>query len=254
MPITSKSLPNPSKPRILLIDIETSPLICYSWSLYPENGVIKRIKSFTILSVAYQWLGKKTQVIACDNRTEKQLLRKLHDLLNKADIVVAHNGNSFDIKKINNRLIVYDFSPPSPYKKIDTKKEAKNIAAFDSNSLNNLGIDLDEGEKIKHRGFDMWEGCMAGIEKDWREMKRYNKKDVDLLQRIYLRLRPWMKNHPNLSAYQRKSCCDKCGSTKLHSRGKAISGNYERMRYQCQSCGGWTSDIIGKRTAHTKAA
>lgn len=175
-----------------MLDIETSPLTSYTWGLWEQN-VIKKIKSSTILSVAYQWLGKKTKVIACDTLTEQQLLKKLWKLLDEADVVVAHNGDAFDVKKINTRFITHKFDPPSPYWTVDTKKQAKKIAAFDSNSLNNLGIDLGEGEKIKHRGFDMWEGCMAGVRQDWRDMKRYNKQDVDLLARVFKRLLKWMK-------------------------------------------------------------
>lgn len=221
--------------RILLLDIETSPLTSYTWGLY-ETYVIKRLKTFTILSVAYQWLGETTHVLACDSLTEKQLLIKLHALMDEADIIIAHNGDSFDIKKINARFIVHKLSPPSPYKTIDTKKVAKSVACFDSNSLNNLGIDLDEGEKIKHRGFDMWEGCMAGNKRDWSDMKRYNKKDVDLLARIYLRLRPWIKNHPRTSE---DSVCQACGSSKAQSRGYLLTAKGIRYRRLRCECGSW---------------
>lgn len=221
--------------KVLLLDIETSPLLTYTWGLYEQN-VIKKLKPFTILSVAYQWLGEPTEVIACDNLTERELLAKLHKLLDEADIVIAHNGDSFDIKKINARFLVHNFKPPSPYKTIDTKKVAKSVACFDSNSLNNLGIDLDEGEKIKHRGFDMWEGCMAGNKRDWHDMKRYNKKDVDLLSRIYLRLRPWIKNHPRTSEH---SVCQHCGSSDHQSRGYSLtSKGLKFRRLQC-ACGAW---------------
>jgi hypothetical protein len=221
----------------LLLDIETSPLVSYTWGLYEQN-VIKRLKTFTILSVAYQWLGSRTEVIACDNFTEKQLLTKLYKLLDAAEIVVAHNGDSFDIKKINARFITHKFTPPRPYRTVDTKKVAKSVAAFDSNSLNNLGIDLSEGEKIKHRGFDMWEGCMAGNRRDWDDMKRYNKKDVDLLARIYLRLRPWMKTHP----LEFEAC--RCGSTSAQKRGTLRTKTTKHQRLQCRDCGAWR---IGER-------
>lgn len=226
--------------KILLIDIETSPIVGYSWGLY-EQDIVKRIKTFTILSVAYQWLGEKTQVIACDDNSEKELLKKLHHLLTDADVVVAHNGDSFDIKKINARFLVHKLPPPSPYKTVDTKKEAKKIAAFDSNSLNNLGVDLDEGEKIKHRGFDMWEGCMANKRRDWNDMKRYNKKDVDLLAKVYLRLRPWMKNHPDSRLYTDgpKEACPKCLSKKTQRRGVYVLTSAKYEKRQCQDCGGW---------------
>lgn len=227
--------------KILLLDIETSPLVCYTWGLYEQN-VIKKLKQFTILSVAYQWLGQKTKVIACDSQTEFSLLKKLHKLLDAADIVIAHNGDSFDIKKINSRFMVNKLYPPSPYKTIDTKKVARSVAGFDSNSLNNLGLDLSEGEKVKHRGFEMWEGCMAGKKRDWEDMKRYNKKDVDLLAMIYLRLRPWMKNHPPINPPKGEiDSCDKCGSSNIQSRGKFYTRRHYFRRYRCSDCGGWIS-------------
>lgn len=221
------------------MDIETSPIVGYTWGTY-ETNVIKRLKGFTILSVAYKWLGKRTEVIACDNQNEMSLLTKLHKLLNEADIVVAHNGDSFDVKKINARFIIHKFSPPSLYKTVDTRKEAKRIAAFDSSSLENLGIDMGEGEKIKHRGFSMWEGCMAGDQTSWEEMKKYNKKDVDLLERIYLRLRGWMKKHPNLNVYTEEPtdryACPNCGSKRTNREGREYGINFVKQRYTCLNC------------------
>lgn len=224
--------------NILLADIETSPIISYNWGLYEQNA-IKKIESFTILSFAYKWLGRPVQVEACDTQSEKQLLLKLHRLLDICEIAVAHNGDSFDFKKINARFMVHKIPPPAPYRTIDTKSVAQRVAGFDSNSLNNLGIDLSEGEKIKHRGFDMWEGCMAGKKRDWEDMKRYNKKDVVLLEKIYIRLRPWMKNHPNLGVYEDDPCCPRCKSTKFHKRGYAFTNSGKHARYRCVPCGGW---------------
>lgn len=228
------------KANILALDIETSPLLVYTWGLY-EQDAIKKVKGFTILSVAYQWLGKRTEVIACDTQSELSLLKKLHKLLDDADVVIAHNGDSFDVKKINTRFIVHKLPPPSPYRTIDTKKVAKSVAAFDSNSLNNLGLDLDEGEKIKHRGFDMWEGCMAGKKRDWADMKRYNKKDVDLLVRIYHRLRPWIKNHPHTGLMDgNPGACPNCASLNVKPRGSRFTKTRVIQRWLCEDCGAWS--------------
>lgn len=216
-------------------------MVAYTWAMY-ETNVIKRIKTFTILSVAYKWLGGCTKVLAVDDQSELSLLKKLHKLLDEAEIVIAHNGDSFDIRKINARFIIHKLPPPSPYKTVDTKKIAKKVAYFDSNSLNNLGIDMGEGEKVKHRGFDMWEGCMAGLRKDWRDMRRYNKQDVDLLERIYLRLRPWATTHPRVS----NENCPKCGSKNQHSRGERCIGKLRYNRLQCQDCGGWSKGSLSK--------
>lgn len=237
------------KQKLLFLDLETSPIIGYSWGLFEQN-IIKRIKPFTILSFAYKWLGKKVHVEACDNQSEYQLLKKLHKLLSDASVVVAHNGDSFDIRKINARFIIHKIDPPSPYVTIDTKKVASRVAYFDSNSLNNLGIDMGEGEKIKHRGFDMWEGCMAGNKRDWRDMKRYNMQDVVLLEKIYLRLRPWIKNHPNQSVSD-DIACPKCASKDLEKRGMAISNGMQYQRYKCRGCGGWCRGKQAKKLVTT---
>jgi len=226
--------------KVMLADIESSPLITYNWGLY-EQDAIKKIKSFTILSFAYKWLDEPVQVLACDTMSEKKLLGEIWKLLDEADLVIAHNGDSFDIKKINTRFIIHKMSPPSPYKTIDTKKVAKSVAAFDSNSLNNLGIDMDEGEKIKHRGFDMWEGCMAGVQRDWDDMKRYNKQDVVLLEKVYKRLVPWIKNHPRVS--DKPNSCPNCGSSKIQSRGEAFTKHGKYNRFVCE-CGKWLRGIV----------
>lgn len=221
--------------KILLLDIETSPLVVYTWEVYEANA-IKKIKNSEILSVAYQWLGQPTQVIAQDKHTEKQILKKLHALLSRADIVIAHNGDAFDVKKINSRFIMYDMPPPSPYRTIDTKKVAKNVFAFDSNSLNNIGIDLGEGEKIKHRGFDMWEGCMCGKKHDWEDMKKYNKRDVDLLVSVYMRMRPWITNHPRVSEHGH---CPSCGSANVRRKGIRRLAVRSVQKLKCLDCNHW---------------
>ena len=39
-----------------------------------------------------------------DKTDDKALMRKLWDLMDEADIVIGHNCDSFDIKKINSRF------------------------------------------------------------------------------------------------------------------------------------------------------
>lgn len=214
-------------------------MVTYTWGLYEQN-VIKKLKQSTILSFSYKWLHGKTQVEACDTQTEFQLLQKLHILLDKANIVIAHNGDAFDIKKINSRFMIHKIPPPSPYVTIDTKKAFKSVAGFDSNSLNNLGIDLGEGEKVEHRGFPMWEGCMAGNKKDWADMKRYNKQDVELLERIYLRVRPWIKTHPSVVLQDKTSLrCQRCASDNLKKSGFRYTKTTKIQRYFCNNCFGY---------------
>jgi hypothetical protein len=116
-----------------------------------------------------------------------------------------------------------------------------------SNKLNDVGVLLGFGEKIK-TDIDLWLGCMKDDPQCWKQMEEYNKRDVELLEKIYLKLRPWHISHPNL-AKPNAIECPKCGSEKLHSRGHGFSfkvGSY--TRFQCRSCGGWSRSRLATNT------
>lgn len=232
------------KPKILLFDIETTPNIGYVWGKWEQN-VIEFVEEWHILSFSAKWLGsnKQTTKGLCDygtykkdKKSDKELVNELWKLFDEADVLVAHNGDQFDIKKVQERFSFYRLNPPSPFKSIDTKKVAKKYFSFNSNSLNDLGITLGFGKKEKHDGFETWLGCMAGDKKSWDIMKKYNAKDVILLEKVYLHFLPWISNHPNLSADVQ---CPKCSGARIQWRGTArtLSGIY--ARFQCQDCGGW---------------
>ena len=170
-------------------------------------------------------------------------------LLDKADVVIAHNGDSFDIKKTNTRFAIHGMKPPSPYKSIDTKKLAKKYFKFDSNKLDDLGMYLSVGKKLSAGGFATWKGCMQGDKKSWKRMVDYNKQDVVLLEKVYLALRPWMTNHPNINILdERLGACPTCGSDKVQKRGWAITPVNRKQRYHCQNCGRWSMGRSEKNT------
>jgi DNA polymerase elongation subunit (family B) len=241
------------KLRVLLFDIETTPTTGYVWTLF-ETNVIKVIEPWHLLCFSYKWLGDKTtQVVALpqfplykkNTKNDYEIVKKLHELFEEADIIIAHNGDKFDIRKVNAKMIQHGFNPPSPYKTIDTLKIARRYFKFDSNRLNDLGELLGLGKKVETGGFSLWEGCIAGNIKAWEKMKRYNKQDVVLLERVYIKLRPWMKNHPSL--FKSDVSCPKCGSNKIQWRGYHITVNKRHRRFQCQECGGWGKEITGEK-------
>ena len=164
------------------------------------------------------------------------MIRELWELINKADIVIAHNGNEFDIKKANVRFIKHGLLPPADFKTIDTLKVARKYFNFNSNSLNDLGIFLGVGGKIKVDK-SVWLGCLNGDPLAWKKMRRYNRRDMTLLYDVYMRLRPWITDHPNFSL---TGGCPKCGSSKLHQRGYGITRTGKYPRYQCQQCASWS--------------
>lgn len=242
------------KPKFLFIDIETSPLLGYAWGFYEQN-ILKIIEHTKILSVGYKWLDdKKASVKALPDFPgykagvvdDRKLVEFIWKLLDEADVVCAHHGDPFDVKKINARFAYHKLNPPSWYKTIDTKKVASRYFRFDSNKLEELGNFLGEGHKIKHEGFIMWDGCMKGDPNWWKKMITYNAQDVMLLERIYMRLRPYMEGHPNLNVIANPEAkdlltCPTCLSDDIQKRGWSITRTGRKQRYQCNDCGSWSS-------------
>lgn len=215
------------------------------WTPYEANA-LRTIRETTLASIAWKWLGdKETHVEAlCDydykyqfpKINDKKLVRKAWELMNEADMVVGHNAKSFDVKKLQARFLTYGFPPPAPFHVIDTKLMAKSIAAFDSNKLNEIGRQVGLGEKEETGGFPLWVKCQENDPQAWKKMKVYNRRDVDLLEEVYLHLRPWIKNHPTVAHGE---ACPKCGGKELHKRGIVAVGGSLYQSFRCK-CGGYT--------------
>jgi DNA polymerase elongation subunit (family B) len=236
--------------KTLILDIETSPIMGKVWSLWEQNLSLDQIENdWFIMSYAAKWLdGEDIYYNDCrENIGEDfELLSDLHGLLSEADIVVAHNGDKFDIPKINARLLLNGLPPPSPYKTIDTLKMAKRTFKFTSNKLAYLTDALCSNKKQKHvkfAGWTLWNECMAGNNEAWDEMYEYNCMDVISLEELYLILRPWMPNHPTIGAFDDLEVCScpKCNSSKVVKRGFFHTSKGKYQRYICTDCGGWSS-------------
>lgn len=244
--------------KILLYDIETSPLITYAWQIY-EADAIKVIKDSQMLCFAYKWLGDKSvKVVGQDDfadyvpgvNDDKNVVEALWSLFDQADVVIAHNGNQFDQKVSQARMMINGLPPPSPYKQLDTKLIAKRYARFPSNKLDDLGKGFNIGQKLDTGGFKIWEGCMAGDKKSWKIMKRYNKQDVALLEEVYLKLRPWISGHPSISLMEdRIEACPKCGKGPMRRRGFYYTTVSKVINYQCQNCLGYAKQRSTVKTA-----
>lgn len=240
----------------LFLDIETAPNTGAYFQLYREGNIVWTEKDWYILSFSAKWAGQKKvhtyalpdfELYKKDRENDLALLGVLHDMLSEADVVVAHNGDAFDMKKIRTRLLIQGFDPIPPLRQVDTKKVAKSIFGFDSNKLNDLGRQLGVGQKIDNGGIDLWREVLAGVPAAWKMMKKYNEQDVILLEAVYDCLGPWMTNHPNANLYSGTSHnCPFCGGGHTQQRGTFTTTTGRRQRYQCQDCGKWSKGEIIK--------
>ncbi len=239
-----------SKPKILVFDIETAPILGYVWGLWENNVGLNQIHSdWYVLSWAAKWLGEKRmmqqdQSKAKNIEDDKGLLKGIWDLLDKADIVITQNGKSFDQKKLNARFVINGMQPPSSYKHIDTKILAKKHFAFTSNKLEYMTDKLcTKYKKLKHtkfEGFDLWKECLRGNKAAWREMRKYNKYDVLSLEELYTKLIAW-DNTINFSNILGELVCT-CGSKSFVKRGFFYTSVAKYQRYRCSKCGSETRD------------
>ena len=232
--------------KILFYDIETAPLIGPAWQTWDTN-LIWVIKEWYMLSFAYKWAGEKKvhvrglpdyKLYKKEPENDRELVTELYKLFDEADVVIAHNGDRFDQKKTNARIIFHGLKPPTPYQSIDTLKIARKHFSFTSNKLNDLGIYLGCGQKLKTDS-SLWQKCMAGDRKAWADMLRYNKQDVVLLEQVYNKLLPWITNHPSTNVYEgRPNACRNCGSDKIKAGMKYRATNTTLYQYfRCMGCG-----------------
>jgi RNase H-like protein len=233
------------KAKILFIDLETAPSLGWTWGPKWETSIIDFKKDWYLLSYSYKWADEKKVYVRTladysdfkkDMENDEALVNDLWKLFDEADILVAHNGNSFDVKKANTRFITHNLPPPSPYRTVDTLRIARRVFRFDSNKLDDLGRYLGVGRKIPTTGFNLWKKCMLGDLKAWKIMAAYNKQDVLLLEKVYYLLRSW-GTHPNVN--KGEFACPKCGSTNVQKRGFSYTLLRQKQRLQCLACRSW---------------
>lgn len=244
--------------KILILDIETAPLLAHIWGIWNQNINLDNIHSdWFILTWAAKWLFDKKVYSArvtpkeAKKQDDKRIVKSLLTVLSEADIVVTHNGNRFDLPRINTRALVHNLRPPLPYHSIDTLKVAKRQFNFTSNKLDYINkmlkLPLKEETNMK-----LWRNCVLGLEESLKKMERYNINDVRIHEETYLRMRAWIKPHPNVSLHvmsEKDVLCPSCGSKKLKEVGKYYNttvSSYEML--VCENCGASSRKRKGKST------
>lgn len=236
-----------SLPRIAVFDLETAPNLGYFWRPYkttirPDHVV----RPWHLISWSAKWLNSPEIMHDCLTPDEAKaadhtrIVKSLYRIFDKADILIAHNAEKFDIKIANTSFIRTGLTPPSPYQIIDTLKIARDKFSFTHNNLDALAQEFDIGHKMD-TNFDLWLGCMQGDQQSLDYMLKYNDMDVAILEDLYYIFRPWMKSHPNLNILQdTDDCCGYCGDFNIKSKGmyRTIVREYES--FSCIKCGGYT--------------
>lgn len=234
--------PIPINKKIVLFDIETTPLKGWVWSKWNNNLYEEQIiQEWFVLSWSAKYLND--DVVSSDvltseevlNEDDSRIIKNIYKYLEKANIVIAHNAKKFDCKRLNTRFIYYNL-PPLDYKIIDTLDEARKHFSFTSSRLDDLAKFFGFEGKNK-TSFSLWSKCMQGNIDALEEMRVYNVQDVVVLEKIYKKLRPYIKHHPNLGNMDNKECCPSCGSTNMIRYGMYYTNTSTYPKYRCSDCG-----------------
>lgn len=246
--------------RILVFDIETAPTSAYVWKRWKNNvSQDQIITEGYMLCYAAKWLGDKDSIVDAlpfyvdyesNREDDKRVCESLYELFNEADVVIAHNGNAFDLPLVRTRFLYHGFMPPSPYKQIDTMLMAKSEFRFPSNALDSIGAYLGVGRKIDHEGFTLWTKCLNGDQAAWSNMIDYNIGDVELLEKVYMKMRPWYTKHPAIDIYDKSEApkCKVCGSHNLREDNLVYTNISGFTSYQCHDCGHWNRGRQNQRS------
>lgn len=237
------------KSRVLFWDIETSlqPVAIFQLSHQDWIDPSSILQERYVICAGWKWEGEnKIHTVSVlddpkrykkDPHDDYHVIKTLHQVLSEADVIIHHNGDSFDKRYVDTRILVHDLPALPPIASVDTYKVAKTRFYLNSNKLDYIGRLLGVGKK-KKTSSGLWMRVLQGDPKAVEEMVRYNKQDVTLLEDVFLRLRPYIASHINRELFGDQGC-PRCGSRKIQSRGvhRAISRIYRR--WNCQGCGGW---------------
>ena len=232
-----------NSPRVAVLDIETLPMICYSWGLWDQNIYIEQvIEDSCMLSWAGKYLNShetKSDVMTpkeAKQRDASRITKSIWQFLHDADVVIGHNYAGFDVKYINTMFLKQNL-PPLKYIIIDTFLIAKQNFRFASNKMKYINDQLGIRNKIENDGFPLWRACSDGDPEALKTMLEYNEGDIGATEELFYRLRPYVRGF-NVALYNEMETeqCPVCGSEHVKFEGYYYTpaGMYESVR--CDNC------------------
>ena len=178
------------------MDIETAPHLCYSFNVWNTNiSPVHIVEPSRMLSFAAKWEDSNRVIFESEydfGRPELYLsdhpearadahlymVERAWDLLDRADVVVTYNGDRFDLRRLNQEFRLAGLGQPSPFASVDLYKVIKREEEWMSHKLAYITERYKLTGKMDNDGWPLWIGCLNGDPKMWRQMRRYNKRDV----------------------------------------------------------------------------
>lgn len=237
---------DPNQLKILLVDLELAYALYYGFpSKKPQFMPARNIKHHQFcICAAWKWHHEVSvqsiSVLEDEKRFKKNfrddyiVAKKLHELFEEADVIVAHNGDSFDLKHANTLFIKHGLGPVPQIKSIDTLKLARKYFSFPGNGLNDLLTFFNLPGKLDGPS---WIGLTEGVEKEIIKAVKYCRGDIRALERLFVKIRPYARNLPALRPIKDVCECAACSSKLLKNHGTRFDGSKFYVDIRCLACG-----------------
>lgn len=229
--------------RRLYVDIETCPLIAYTWTIGKKVNLSHDniIADPRIICIGYKWESGPVKALTWDKgKCDKAMLAQFVKVLMEADEVIAHNGDRFDVPWIRTRCAFHRIPIPHQLPTVDTLKQARRGFRFPSNRLDYLGKYMGIGRKMETGGFGLWKAVMDGDKQALHDMVEYCKRDVELLQEVHHALYSYAKptTHIGIAVGGYRHWCPSCGShnVKLNGNKRVTAAGVLQVEMKCKDC------------------
>jgi hypothetical protein len=261
---------NAIKPNVLTLDIERLPGRAIHkhrgltiegdfWDLGSWRHVIGyRIPPESVVEWprticgSMRWYGNKRPEFASEwDDGRDTMLARLWEAYDRADVVYGHNVDRFDTKNLNAEWLTLGLNAPTPFKILDTLKEARKTFGFESNTLASLTQRLGIDTKTDKYDVTVARAACAGDKASQRRIRDYNHGDTGASEAFVDRLRGWIPSHPhNLTGtIDDHPTCNQCWGDNLEPNGIKLAQQISYRLYRCRDCG---ANVQGTR--HARAA
>lgn len=168
--------------KIVFVDIETTAL----------DSRFGRL-----LTCAIKPLSKRTEIIAVTKSERLQaedstVVRPAFEKIRRVDMIVGWNSYRFDVPFLNTRAEYYHLEPlPASIYHVDLMYVMKRQFLFENHTLE-AACDFFGIAGKSHLNPDIWSKAVVGDSKAMAYVIDHNKKDVQILERLYRRVTPYI--------------------------------------------------------------
>lgn len=228
----------------MFFDIETSYNVVADFACgWGKNiGPHQILKERAVICICWKWEGDdKVHYLKWDeNQCDKKMLTEFSKEIEKADEVIGHNGDKFDLRWLRGRCIIHQLPFPTYVKSLDTLKKVRAAGYFNSNKLDYLGKLLLGYGKTDTGGFQLWvDICEKKCKTAMHKMVLYCKNDVVMLEEVFEKLSPYITHNTHVGKAKggKKHSCKGCGSDNIKFKKNVYTptGNVQRL-VECQDC------------------